>query len=801
MEKLARNVKVYIDDKEVEVPETATILDAAKSAGVYIPTLCYHQSLDPLGACRVCLVEVEGSADPVSACNTFVSDHMRVHTNSSRIVEARQKNLKLILINHPLECPVCDKGGECELQRIVWELGTTDEALTIEKIDMKIDRVSPLIARYDTRCIRCGRCVMVCEQVRGFGAYEFYDTGYEARVRPKTGDILDCEFCGTCIDVCPVGTILSTMFLHKERAWNLEQTIGVCGQCGSACAILNETKRGLIYRVKPDMNRHRYKGQLCHRGYFGYDYPHSPKRLLMPQKRAKEKYQPVTLNRALDELIEKIRTIKDKGKAESIGFIVAERLSNEEIIAVSELANKLGIKCVGSLSDFGPSKILADSYRPYIRATFEDVAAADAIVVAGDFECEMPSAALRVVEADQNDAYVVRASFRAGKLSKFANEKFSVLPGSETAFLWAVCRALSEITQEQAGVANPEVISELKSRPLSDWTAPLGIDESRLLFIAGKILASARLVIVLGRNLQFGQLAESAISAACLILELAGKSKAEGSGILLSIDRANLRGTVEFLNGFENLWDALQKGKLKAVMSFEADPILEFPLERTLARRFDSLEFLCATTMFEGPLTKRVDLVIPSKAIAEKSGSVLSADGFMVEFKKALSGTEQVLSTLELVNEIAQKVLGEQLFSSIDKVQAKAKDILQKNAKKQGALRLASPVLPKTISENKLALALGAELFCAGRFTPYATGPATLVPEPYIAISELTAERLQIAPSQKVTLVLNGVSVTAKVKIDPALMNGVVFVPDSFFEPPFYLLTEGLFTSEIEITK
>ena len=800
MEKSVKNVKVYIDGREVEVPETATILDAAKIAGADVPTLCYHPALDPLGACRVCLVEVEGSADPVASCNTFVIDQMKITTSSPRLIEARQKNLKLILINHPLECPVCDKGGECELQRIVFELGTTDEILTIEKIEMKIDRASPLIARYDTRCIRCGRCIAVCEQIRGFGAYEFYDTGYEARVRPKTGERLDCEFCGACVDVCPVGTILSTMFLHKERGWNLKKTPSVCGQCGSACAILNETKRGLVYRAKPDLSRHRYKGQMCHRGYFGYDYPHNPKRILLPQKRAEGKSQHVLSARALNELVNEIRAIRDEHGAGSIGFVVSERLSNEELITISELANRLGVKHVGSLADFGPSKVLGDSYRPYITATFEDVAPADTVIIAGDFEYEMPSAALRVVEADHNDAHIVRISCRKGKLSKFAKENYSVLPGDEAAFLWGVARALLDMAQKQIDVENARAIDELKARPLSDWTAPLGINESNLISLAARILAGERLVLVLGRNLQFGPLAESAVSAAALILELAGKAKSAGSGILLSIDRANLRGVLEFLNGFDNFWDALQAGNIKAVISFDADPLLEFPLAHS-ALKFDNLDFVCAITMFDGPFVKKAGLVIPSKATSEKSGTVLAADGCVVDFERALSGPEQAISTFEIANEIAQRILGDSLFDSVMSATVKAKEILQKNKDKSAKLRLVSPALPQKASEGKLKMAFGSELFHVGRFTPYATGPTTLVPASYIALSEAMAEKMQIAPGQKVTLMANGASVTAPAKIDNSVMDGAVFVPESFSEPPFYLLLEGSFVAEVELAR
>jgi len=794
-------VKVYIDGVEVEVPPTATILDAAKQAGVDIPTLCYHPHIDPTGACRICVVEVEGNGEPVAACNTFVADGMKVRTSSPELEEIRRQNLKLILINHPLDCPVCDKAGECDLQRVVWRLGVTEDELSIDPIDMVIDRASPLIARYDTRCVRCGRCVSVCEQVRGVGALEFYDTGYESRIRPKTGEILDCEFCGACVEVCPVGALLSILFLHKERVWNLERTPSTCGQCGAQCAILCESKGGLIYRVQPDEDRHRYKGQLCHRGYFGYDYPHHPERLLAPHKRVGSKQQPLSLHQATDELAEQIRQEKERHGPESMGFLISERLSNEEILSVCELAKKLGVERVGSLADFGPSAAFADAYRPYMTATFDDVAEADLLLVAGDLEYEMPSVALRVIEADRNDAHVVRVSYRRGKLSRFARENYQVLPGDETAFLWAVARALAEIVPARVDVANPNAVEELKSHALSEWAQPLGIDESKLTALAGRIAGSERLVLVLGRNLLYGSDAPQAISAASLILALSGKAGADGSGVLLSVDRANLRGVLEFTKGFESPWEALEAGSLRALVSFEADPILDFPSGHLFASKLESLELLASTAVFEGPLSASSKLVIPAKVVAEKSGSVLSADGYLVEFSSALSGPAQALSTFDMANEIALRVLGEPVFESLDAAKAAVRRAVAGVELKPSKLELAAPKLPRGSLDGSVVLAVGPELFHAGRFTPYSTGPTTLVPSPYIAVSEALAQRLGIAPAQKVTLSSGGASASAQVKIYPDLADGAVFVPEGFSEPPFYLMLKDSFFSVVSISR
>ncbi|HDH97048.1 MAG TPA: hypothetical protein ENF73_04910, partial [Proteobacteria bacterium] len=485
----------------------------------------------------------------------------------------------------------------------------------------------------------------------------------------------------------------------------------------------------------------------------------------------------------------------------SIGFLISEQLSNEEILAVCELAKKIGVKHIGSLADFGPSQVLSDAYRPYITATFDDIAAADVLIITGELEYEMPSVALRVIEADHNDAHIVRVSYRRGKLASFARENYPVPPGDETAVLWAIARALADASSSQPDTVALESLNELKSHALSEWCQPLGIDEARIAGIARRILDSERLVVVLGRNLQYGPDAQSAIGAASLILALSGKAGADGSGVLLSIDRANLRGILDLKDGFDGFWDALRSGAIKGVLAFGADPILEFPGGYRFAAEFERLDLLASTALFEGPLTAKAHLVLPARATCEKSGSVLAADGYMVKFSAAIPSPERALGALELTNELAMRMLGEPVFESPDAASAAVERAITSIELKPAKLEPTKPKLPRASSAKGTVLVVGPELFHAGRLTPYATGPTTLVPSAYVAVSEALAQRLGIAPAQKITLTANRASVSAQVKIDPDITGEVVFAPESFAEPPLYKLLTDSFVSDVKLSQ
>ncbi len=276
-------VNLTIDGKQITVSRTATIYEAALEAGIDIPVLCYAKKLLPFGACRVCLVQVEQMKGRlIPACTTPVSEGMVVTTMSDEILKVRKTVLEFLLVNHVIDCPVCDKGGECDLQELTYDHEVVTNRFKGEKFNLETDEVNPLIERNMNRCVLCGRCVRVCDEVVAYGSYSFINRGFETKIATAFDRGLNCEFCGQCVSMCPVGAILPRPFKFKARPWQLKEVDTVCGYCGNGCTVtlgvLNQKVETIRFNDKIGVN----DGNLCIRGRFGYSYVNSDERLTAP---------------------------------------------------------------------------------------------------------------------------------------------------------------------------------------------------------------------------------------------------------------------------------------------------------------------------------------------------------------------------------------------------------------------------------------------------------------------------------------------------------------------------------------
>lgn len=275
-------LELTIDSRKVTANPGTSILEAAMSHGIFIPNLCYDKRLKPYGGCRLCIVEVQGQRKLITACSTPVKDGMVVSTDTPRVAKIRKTLLELILLHHPLDCPVCDKAGECTLQDLAFRYGALESRFsTVRKHEPARSRET-LISRSMSRCILCGKCVNLCHQYQGTQAINFIGRGFKTKVSPAFEESLDCEFCGQCIDICPVGALGSATYRSKSRSWYEEEHPTICPYCGCGCTTNLFVRENRILRARGKAGQGVNKGDLCAKGRFGFDFLYGENRLTTP---------------------------------------------------------------------------------------------------------------------------------------------------------------------------------------------------------------------------------------------------------------------------------------------------------------------------------------------------------------------------------------------------------------------------------------------------------------------------------------------------------------------------------------
>jgi predicted molibdopterin-dependent oxidoreductase YjgC len=321
-------VTLTIDGKEVTVPQGTTILEAARSVGIRIPTLCYHDRMNPIGSCRMCVVEIEGYTHPMAACTTPVEDGIEVVTASERLTRIRQDSLKLILVNHPLDCPICDKGGECLLQDLVYEFGIDEVEYRAAKPERDSLYATPLIRYWPDRCIMCLRCVTACREIKGIGAISIEGEGYGAQV--VTIDPEKCQSCGECLQVCPTGSLTADLTPFRGRPWLVKRVQTTCTYCGCGCQLELNVQNDRVISVTTRDEVGVNHGSLCVKGRFGYEFINSDERLTTPLIKKDGEFQEASWDEALSLVAEKFTAIRDEHGPGAIGGLTSARCTNEE---------------------------------------------------------------------------------------------------------------------------------------------------------------------------------------------------------------------------------------------------------------------------------------------------------------------------------------------------------------------------------------------------------------------------------------------------------------------------------------
>jgi NADH-quinone oxidoreductase subunit G len=332
-------VKLTIDGREVKAAPGTLVIDAAKTVGIEIPAFCYYEGLTLAAACRMCLVEVEKMPKLMTACTLPVSEGMVVRTETQAVQQARKYNLEFLLTNHPLDCPVCDKGGECELQDMVFRYGADHSRFTEEKVHVPEKQYSPVVYFDAPRCILCFRCVRICSEGLGVGALGVVYRGVVSEIAPNVGDHLECDECGACIDICPVGALTSGAYRYKTRPWEMTHVGTICTHCGDGCKTTLGVRNDRIIRGN-NRDRSGINGEfLCIKGRYGFDFYDHPERLQAPLVRVNGQLEEVSWSAALKTVAEKFsQTLAEQG---TFGVIGSNHTSNEENYYLQKFAREV----------------------------------------------------------------------------------------------------------------------------------------------------------------------------------------------------------------------------------------------------------------------------------------------------------------------------------------------------------------------------------------------------------------------------------------------------------------------------
>jgi len=332
-------MKVTIDGIEIGCKRDDTILMAAKRAGVRIPTLCFDDRLEPYGGCRLCIVEVKGAPRPLPACTTPVHNDMEVTTENQTIRRIRKNVLSLLLSNHPNDCMRCEKTGDCTLQDLAYEYEVDGSRFEGEKWNLPIREDNPFITYEPNKCILCGRCVRICNEVVMAGTIDFVGRGFRSMPdtsfrKPRT--LLNCEFCGQCVSTCPTGALTDRKGRARGRAYELKKVKTTCTYCGTGCNFYLNVKDGNVVKVTSAYDAPVNQGNLCVKGRYGYDFIHHPDRIKTPLIRKGEKFVEATWDEALDLCASKFKELLKKHGPNSLGAFSSSRCTNEENFLLSK---------------------------------------------------------------------------------------------------------------------------------------------------------------------------------------------------------------------------------------------------------------------------------------------------------------------------------------------------------------------------------------------------------------------------------------------------------------------------------
>ena len=846
-----------IDGRQVTVPVGTTILEAAAELGIKIPTLCWLKKVSTTGACRICVVKVEGIERFMTACNTPVKEGITVTTTSPELEKARKKTLELMLVNHPLDCPICDAAGECDLQDSCYSLKVDKNAYgaNLERLPIRYDW--KLLESDPNRCILCEKCVKVCREVVGREAIEVVDRGDNTIIDTLTRESLDCDFCGNCIGACPTGTLISKPFKFRGRPWAFRVTAGVCSFCSSGCPIEYHVKDGRIERVTSSDDGYN-KGNLCINGRFGYAAFNSADRVTSPLVKEGGTLKKATWDQALELVSSRLKGLVAVSGGAAVAGIGSPRVTNEENYLFQKLfRGALGSNNIDSEARLGylPSQVLQWRMVGYSGGTTGMAAiekAATVIVLGADLKAESPGFAYRVIQAStKNNAKVVVASSRATSLNKYANAFLQCIPGSEAWLVAGLAKALLATGNTTTALTGIEGLKGSLEAITFDRVAELtGVSEAEITAAVALINLAGPTAVIYGADIIRSADSATAVAGAVNLALLTGAVSDAGAGIYPLDEKNNTQGMLdmgvcpEYLPGyhtyeraaatFNAAWgttiataagkdlfqiiDAIEAGEIKALYLLGTNPLQYLPNRTRVKNALQKLELLIVQDLFMTEAAELAHVVLPAATGGEKAGSFTSVDNRIQCFSAATAPAGAARTDGAILQTLYNMVAAKPVpVLTIDKIRheiATLTNVFVESSDGEGrstgftkhytATSACLPLAPVTPVKGArpFALTVGPVLHHNGSLTTHSENNLLVVGEAYVEISAADGKAVGVTTGDAVTLTSEGGSVSLKVLISERIRQGTLFVPSHFSEVAVTaVLTTAAFPQYVSLAK
>jgi formate dehydrogenase alpha subunit len=717
-------VRLAINGKNITCAPGTSILNAALENGIKIPTLCHHPQLEPIGACRLCLVEDEPTGRVMASCVTPAAPHMVIRTDSLAIKEHRRNILRLLMANHPESCIVCSQGNRCELRQVAAELGIGEIGLYPMPHYTGLEQANPFIIRDLSKCILCGRCIRACQELVVVGAIDYNLRGFKSRpatVREMPLEKSSCTFCGTCVSMCPTGALSAKNPRYVGSPQKESSTI--CGFCGVGCSLVMGSVDNQIVEANPSHQEGTVnRSTLCIRGHFAHDFLHAPERLTTPLIRREGDFSMATWDEALGAVKEGLNSIKKRYGLQSIAFLGSSKCTLEE----NYLFQKIARVCFGSNNidngSYSSGRCIENRVHERLggggRVTpLDGLEEAEAIFVIGANPAEsLPVVSYYIKRASRIKGIpLIVADPRKSVLTSFSSLWLPLAPHSDCAMIHGLTAILTN-----RGAYDRDFIGRFTEGFDLYRSSLVAFDLQRISRITGltieamekaaDVLEGKRIAFVIGHGILQQRYGAATIDAVLNLALMTGSLGGNGKGLYVLAAENNQVGAVDmgaapdFLPGRQPLQDTkvrkhweqgwevklspdpglnvvrmieeAEKRNLKALYIMGENPLRSLPQSKRIGTALHSLELLVVQDILATETANAADVVLPGAAFSEKGGSFTNLEGRIQSFEPIVSPPGEAKPDWEILALLFEKMGFSIRYSSLEDIRAEIRNLV-----------------------------------------------------------------------------------------------------------------------------